>query len=268
MKKIIFLFCGLCCSLSLLAQKKYSPKTTSILHKLGNDQIRIKLFQYGKKKDIVFINLHDDETTSLSGTEQLLRTRGGLLIKLENNNKRNISFRLDGGFYTFDPNRIFSRNGIQLSLSGFKNTSNNAIKEIEKFASRILALLPKELSCIIALHNNTDGNLSVNSFLPGNEYEKDAQKVYTDDSQDPDDFFLTTDSLLFQQLSGEKYNMVWQDNLRVQQDGSLSVYFGEKKICYLNCETEHRKVKQYEEMITIALKYISQRKNSINSVIP
>ena len=242
-----------------MAQKKNIPKATTIIHKLGDDHIRLKIFQYGKNKDIVFINLHADETTSVTATEKLLQTREGLLIKLENDNKRNISFKLDGGFYTVDPNRIFSRNGIRLSLSHFKNISNNAVAEVEKLATRILELLPKEPFTVIALHNNTDGNLSVKSFLPGNEYEKDAQKIYTDDSQDPDDFFLTTDSLLFYQLSAKKYNTVWQDNLRVQQDGSLSVYFGEKNICYLNCETEHRKLQQYEEMITVALKYISQR---------
>ena len=125
--------------------------------------------------------------------------------------------------------------------------------------------MPRETRSVIALHNNTEGNLSVNSFLPGNQYETDAKKVYVDDNQDPDDFFLTTDSVLFDQLAAEKYNAVWQDNLLVQQDGSLSVYFGEKDICYLNCETEHGKVKQYEEMISVALKYIGQRKNSMDS---
>jgi hypothetical protein len=268
MKKIILFFTTLCCALSLIAQKKYSPKITTILHKLGNDHIQLKIFQYGKNKDIVYINLHADETTSIAGAENFLQTRGGLLIKLENANKRNISFRLKGGLYTFDPNRIFSRNGIRLSLSQFENINDKAVKEVEKFATRIVKFFPKESYCVISLHNNTDGDLSVNSFLPGNEYEKDAQKVYANDKQDPDDFFLTTDSLLFQQLSAEKYNSVWQDNLRVQQDGSLSVYFGEKNICYLNCETEHGKIRQYKNMISVALKYISQRKNSMNSVIP
>jgi len=250
-----------------MAQKEIIPKVTTIIHKLGDEHTRIKIFQYGKKKDIVYINLHSDETTSVAGVEKLLQTRGGLLIKLENNNKRNISFRLQGNVYTFDPNRIFSKTGIEHTLERFKNTSNRATAEVEKFANRILDLLPKEPHCVIALHNNTEGNLSVTSFLPGNQYETDAKKVYADDSQDPDDFFLTTDSLLFEQLAAEKYNTVWQDNLLVQQDGSLSVYFGEKDICYLNCETEHGKTKQYEEMIRVALNHIGQRKDDMNSVI-
>jgi hypothetical protein len=266
MKKLFLLIVLLSYALFLIAQKEIIPKVSTVIHKLGDDEIRIKIFQYGKKKDIVFINLHSDETTSVTGVKRLLQTRGGLLIKLENNNKRNISFKLLGSVYIFDPNRIFSKKGIEHTLERFKNISDKAITEVEKFSNHILKLLPKETQCVIALHNNTEGNLSVSSYLPGSQYETDAKKVKVENSQDPDDFFLTTDSLLFDQLSAEKYNVVWQDNLLVQQDGSLSVYFGEKGICYLNCETEHGKVKQYEDMIGTALKYIDQREKSMNSV--
>lgn len=263
MKKVFSLITLLCCVLFLMAQEEIVPNVSTVTHKLGNNYTRIKIFQYGKRKDIVFINLHSDETTSVAGVEKLLQTKGGMLIKLENNNKRNISFGINGNAYTFDPNRIFSKTGIEHTLQRFKNTSDKAINEVEKFANHILSLLPKEPHCVIALHNNTEGNLSVNSYLPGNQYEKDAKKVNVADNQDPDDFFLTTDSLLFERLAAEKYNTVWQDNWQVQQDGSLSVYFGEKGICYLNCETEHGKVKQYEEMISVALKHIGQRENGI-----
>ena len=247
-------------TLFLMAQKKNITQTNIIIHKLGDDYIRLKIFQYGKKKDIVFINLHAGETTSVTATEKLLQTGEGLLIKIENNNKRNIRFRLGISFYTFDPNRIFSQNGIRQALKGPNPISNKAIEEVEKFANHLLKLLTKEPYCIIALHNNTEGGFSVNSFLPGGEFETDARKVYTGEDQDPDDFFLTPDSILFHQLSSEKYNTVWQDNLRVQQDGSLSVYFGEKNICYLNCETEPGKLSQYKKMITVALKYIGQNR--------
>jgi hypothetical protein len=267
MKKIFLLTLTLCCTIFLVAQKRNIPKVSTVVHKLGDDHARIKIFQYGKKKDIVFINLHSDETTSVAGAKKFLQARGGMLIKLENNNKRNISFRIKSSVYTFDPNRIFSKTGIEHTLEHFKKTSSKAIAEVEKFANHILKLLPKQTGCVIALHNNTEGNLSINSYLPGSEYEKDAKQVNVEDTQDPDDFFLTTDSLLFTRLSAEKYNAVWQDNLLVQQDGSLSVYFGEKGICYLNCETEHGKVQQYEDMIGIALKYIEQREKNMNSTI-
>ncbi len=265
MKKTILLFSTLFCVLTIKAQKKYTPVTTTINHKLGDNQIRIKLFQYGKKKDIVFINLHDNEATSVTAAKDLLQTNGGLLIKLGNGNKRNISFRLDGSYYTFDPNRIFSKVGIRQTLKRFKIINNKAFREVEKFAARILKLFPGELNCVIALHNNNKGGFSVNSYLPGSEYGTDAQKISVNESDEPDDFFLTTDSLLFQELSLAKYNTVWQDNLLMRQDGSLSVYCGEKKICYLNCETQFGKAKKYEEMLAAALKYIEAKGYSSTS---
>ncbi|MGZ8541024.1 MAG: hypothetical protein ACXWV6_10285, partial [Chitinophagaceae bacterium] len=188
-------------------------------------------------------------------------------IKLENNNKRNIRFRLDKKVFTFDPNRIFSKTGIERTLARFNSINDKAVQEVNKFAIHILKLVPKESNCVIALHNNDEGGLSIHGFLPGNQYEADAKKVYANDAQDPDNFFLTTDSLLFEQLSAEKYNIVWQDNLRVQQDGSLSVYFGEKNTCYLNCETEHGKIRQYADMLKASLKFIDQRKNTTPPVI-
>ncbi len=260
MKKTILLFSTLFCVLIIKAQKKYIPVTTTIYHKLGDNQITIKLLQYGNKKDIAFINLHDNEATSVTATKKLLQTNGGLLIKLENDNKRNISFRLDGSYYTFDPNRIFSKVGIRQTLKRFKIINNKAFREVEKFATRILKLFPGELNCVIALHNNNEGGFSVKSYLPGSEYGTDAKKVYINENLDADDFFLTTDSLLFHQLVLDKFNTVWQDNLLVRQDGSLSVYFGEKKICYLNCETQFGKVKKYEEMLAAALKYIGAKR--------
>lgn len=267
MKKTILFFCVLVSAFTLLAQKNIVPKVSTIVYKLGNDRIPIKLFQYGKKKDIVFINLHSDETTSVTAAKKFLQANGGLLIKLENNNKRNIRFRLNKKVFTFDPNRIFSKTGIKRTLARFNSINDNAVEEVNKFAIHILKLIPKESHCVIALHNNNEGGLSIHGFLPGNQYETDAKKVYADDAQDPDDFFLTTDSLLFEQLSAEKYNIVWQDNLLVQQDGSLSVYFGEKNTCYLNCETEHGKISQYAEMLKASLKYIDQRKNNTPPVI-
>jgi hypothetical protein len=259
-KKMILLFCALGSAFALDAQKKIAPKVSTSIYKLGSNRIPVKLFQYGRKKDIVFINLHSDETTSVTAAKKILQANGGLLIKLENNNKRNIRFQLDKKIFVFDPNRIFSKTGIGRSLARFNSINDKAVEEVNKFAIHILKLIPKESHCVIALHNNNEGGLSINSFLRGNQYEIDAKKVYADDAQDPDDFFLTTDSLLFEQLSAEKYNIVWLDNLRARQDGSLSVYFGEKNTRYLNCETEHGKTSQYAEMLQAVLKHIDQRK--------
>lgn len=240
----------------LSAQVNFPPRTQTIVHPIGEDKVSIEVTEYGDNKDIVFVNLHADETTSVESAQKILEKRGGFLIRIVNDNKRNIRFRLKEQTYSVDPNRIFSRIGIERSLKKSGNSSATAISEVEKLASRILSLMPTGYTCVIALHNNTEGALSIQSYMPGAEYGNDAQEVFANHNMDPDDFFLTTDSLLFQQLSSAEYNIVLQDNARVQQDGSLSVYYGEKNFCYLNCETEHGKLETYTQMLEAALHFL------------
>lgn len=241
-----------------LTEKKITPRENTIHYKLGNRVVSIKIFQYGDAKDFIMINLHADEITSVIAAHKFLETTGGLLIKIENDNKRNIRFGLGNQKYTFDPNGMFSKKGITKSLKEHGNSSDLAVIEIEKFAERILQLISENPSCIIALHNNTDGQYAATSYLPGNEKETDTKKVYINPLQDADDFFLTTDSILYQQLAAEKYNCILQDNENAGKDGSLSVYCGEKKMRYLNCETQHGKKEQYLEMLFIAKSYIKK----------
>jgi hypothetical protein len=235
------------------------PKSNTAFYKLGDGHIRIRTLQYGDSKQLFFINLHDDEETAVSGAARLLEIHGGTLVKIENDRNRNIRFQLNGRAYMFDPNRIFSRTGIIQTLRTFGPISNNAIKELEQFAERLTQLLPPSPTCVIALHNNSDGKFSVTSYLKGHEREKDAKAVHLAPKQDADDLFLTTDSSLFQYLRKEKFNAVWQDNSNAYKDGSLSIYCGEKNICYLNCETEHGKLKQYADMIATATKHLHKQ---------
>ena len=237
---------------------KLKPVITTISHKIGNTDVYIKTFQYGGKSDIVFIGLHDNESTGLDITKSILEERGGLLIKIENSYNRNINFILDRRSFTFDPNRMFSKTGIRQSLKSFGRSSDKAISEVDKFAKHILQLFPKDLLCAVALHDNTDGSYSVRYYQPGSRYGNDAKRVSIDASQDPDDFFLTTDSLLFYKLSARKYNTILQHNVRAKEDGSLSVYFGKNQLPYLNCEIQHGKTEQFREMIETALQCLRE----------
>lgn len=238
--------------------KKFAPKSTTIQYRLGETTVPVKLIQYGDKKDIVYINLHDDEQTSVNAARVLLEQEGGFMIKIENNKKRNIRFRLKGRYYTFDPNRMFSAEGASQSLTQFKSFSKEAVAEVAKFGERILQFMPENPTCIIALHNNTKGRFGVNSYLPGAEREADARLVFENPDESPDDIFLTTDSLLYHNLSSEKYNTIWQDNENVRRDGSLSVYCGERNIRYVNCETEHGRTNQYLTMLMALAQHIDR----------
>jgi len=217
------------------------------------------MYQYGNSREKVYINLHDDEVTAVNGAKKLLERKGGYLIRIENYKTRNLRFKLDGKYYTVDPNRMFSREGITRSLIIFGTTSPQAIDAIERFANHILELIPRNAAWVIALHNNTNGKYSVNSYLPGGDKERDAKGLHVNEEEDADDFFFTTDSLLFYRLANEKYNTILQDNINAKRDGSLSIYCGERNIHYVNCETEHGRQVEYDAMIVTAVNQIEQK---------
>ncbi len=236
--------------------QRYRAAETTIIYQLGDRKLPIIISRYGNASGIVMINLHDNEVTSVKAAKAWLEEHGGTMIKFQNNNQRTIRFHFRGQRYEFDPNRIFSREGIMASLREQGRITEPAVQEVEKFAERLLMLLPEHYSWLIALHNNTEGMFSVTSYLPGHEREQDARMVTAQPGQDEDDIFLTTDSLLYSQLAEQGFNSIWQHNERVKKDGSLSVYCGQRGIRYLNCETQHGKTSQYLQMISVAGTYM------------
>lgn len=227
---------------------RYKPSTRTIAHTIGNRTVIINVIQYGEPNGIYCINMHDNEGTAVLGAVPVLEMTGGTLIRVENFKQRVIKFRLNGVLYGFDPNRIYSRIGIGQTLRDNRNYSMKAVLEIEKFAGRLLSLIPDTAKCVIALHNNTNDLFSIKSYIPGGIRQKDAKAVYYNEAEDVDDIALTTDSLIYKVMADAGYNTIWQDNIKVKKDGSLSVYSGEKGIRYINIETEHGKVEQYRIM--------------------
>lgn len=241
-------------------EARYFPFEKTIFYKLGEKSIPLKVVQYGPSNDILCINLHDNEFTSVEAARSVLELKGGTLVKIENNAQRVIRFRLRGLVYGFDPNRIFSRTGIEQTLRENGRISPQAIDEVERFAQRLLELIPETASCVIALHNNTEEAFSVKSYLPGGDRQSDAVEVHPKEDQDVDDIALTTDRTLFETMSSLGYNSILQDNEKVKRDGSLSVYFGEKNRKYVNIETQHGRMSQYQEMLGKLLDFLNSRK--------
>lgn len=243
----------------------YAPAEKTILHQLGNKTIALKVIQYGNTVHTCCINLHDDEKTAVQAARTVLEEQGGTLIRIENNAQRIISFPFKGLMYSFDPNRIFSKNGIRLTLRAKGKINPLAFAEVEKFAATLLQLIPDSASCIIALHNNTDGDYSVKSYQPGGKRHTDASKVYADTWQDVDDITLTTDEILFNKMSAFGYNSILQDNVNVDKDGSLSVYYGELNRRYINIETQFGKTVQYKEMLQKLLYFLDEEKKPVET---
>jgi len=241
-----------------ISKSIFIPSEKIIFYKLGDRTIPITTFQYGDVKDIVCINLHDNENTSVQAARSLLELKGGTLIKIENNNQRVVRFKLRGVTYGFDPNRMFSRTGIEQTLRENRKISQLAEDEVEKFAQRLLVLIPDSTSCIIALHNNTNEAFSITSYLAGNDRQFDARAVYADSLQDIDDIALTTDSLLYSKMADNGYNAIWQDNEKAKKDGSLSIFCGERSRRYINIETQNGKLDQYVEMLEKLLNILAK----------
>jgi hypothetical protein len=228
---------------------RYIPRETMHYFELGSTIIPLQLIRYGNNRHIVMINVHDDETTAVVAAKNVLQDIGGLLIKIENKNQRLVSFILNKKQYKFDPNRIFSKKGIIATLKKNKSYSDLAVKKIQVFASFILKKIPGTNTTLIAVHNNDDGRLSIRSFEKGGDKVKDVKNINIGLSEDPDNFYFTTDKDIFKRLASLNYNVVLQENKKAKDDGSLSIYYGRRNMSYVNVEVNQGQAERQSQMI-------------------
>ena len=198
----------------------------------------------------LFCNLHDDENTAVEAGLVALRRSGGRLVELQHGGQRDISFRLDGGDFAVDPNRIFTAEGVRRTLARLSRRTAKAERAVEQFAGDLLSIDSIERAdVVIALHNNSEGQYSALSYEKGAIYASDAAAVFIADGTDPDDFFFVTETAVFDAIRGRGYNVVLQDNRRVSDDGSLSVYCGRAGVRYINVEAQHGHLEQQVAML-------------------
>ena len=203
---------------------------------LGDTSITVAVHQAGKGDYPTFLNVHDDEDTSVAAGLESLRARGGRLMEFTHGGERLIRFKVGGLEYQFDPNRIFSDLGITATLKRHSTYSEEAHLAIQKFASQYVSRfgLDRE-KVIIALHNTVDGIFCVHSFARGGEYASDAAETHIGESRNKFDFFYVTEPKHYKFLKEKQFNVVLQST-GVTEDGSLSVFFSAKKIPYVNIE--------------------------------
>lgn len=237
-------------ALSVYAQPRLlTPVAKTSWYQLGDKRINVKISQYGSASSGVIVNLHHNETTSLQAAKAFLAVNGGILINIENRNERLISFSVRERRFRFDPNRIFTDAGIRLTLRRHSaHVTPAAIKAVKRFAVFLKSRIPPSAKTIIAVHNNEDGEFSVNSYVAGGDLQKEAQLVHVEPDLDADNFFLTTNAALFRKLKNAGYNVVLQQNKKVSDDGSMSVFYARRKPVYVNVEAEKG---QYAEQLAM-----------------
>jgi hypothetical protein len=248
-----FLSCIFCFSQTRSAP--FIPKQTKHYFNWGNKSTLVLLSQYGKRKDIVMLNVHNNETTSVDAAKKVLEQTGGLLIEVENEGERLINFKKHRKNFQFDPNRIFTSKGLHQNLQMLNGqitaSASNSVKAFSKF---ILQQIPKSARILIALHNNDDGEYSIDSYKPFGDKVKDALRISKNPEIDPDNFFLVTTNKVFNHLKASGFNAALQNSAKAKDDGSLSIYYGRRKKVYVNVEAEHNSLSEQTRMLQILLR--------------
>ena len=231
------------------AAREDDPLRTLIRQiRLGDTEIGVATTEKPGSR-FVYVNVHDDENTSVEAVQDVLKRSGGTLVELRHTGQRIVAFKVEGKDYRVDPNRIFTPAGARATLQRQSLYSDDAALAVRRFAEGLLAVYRIDRAeAVIALHNNTPGMYSALSYADGGVYARDAKDGFVRDGGVPDDF-LATDRLVFEALKRHGYNAILQDNRRVTDDGSLSVYCGKANVRYVNVEAEHGHLKEQTQMI-------------------
>jgi hypothetical protein len=232
-------------------------RTANVSFQIGNTTLHAHVFQ-SDQPGPTFLNVHDDENTSVRAGKRVLAKTGGRLIELVHSEKRHVEFEIAGQRYRFDPNRIFSPDGIRATLERGKNYSQTAQQAVESFATRFIETfaLDHEL-VIIALHNTGGGGLSIQSYLVNGDKPTTASAVHVSPNRFAGDFFYVTDRRFFDYLKARDFNVTLQDDANVPDDGSASVYFARKGIPYVNVEADVDHLAEQIEMVRVAREMVA-----------
>lgn len=229
--------------LIVLIAAHITGRAQEVIHifNLGGTDVVLQLYA-SQKAGPLYYNMHDNEKTSVEAGRRIVQRHGGELYELVHSGERNITFTIDTMSYAIDPNRIYTDAGVwrELARNGSQDTA--VFGMVRAFGDSLVQMLGiAEASLVVALHNNTDGGYSMDSYMPGAVYDRDAAAIYIGRHRDPDNFYFITAKSLFIRLQPSRYHIVLQDNTSMTDDGSLSVFCGIHGIDYINVEAEHGK---------------------------
>ena len=173
---------------------------------LGEERVWVHVHE-GPTPGLTFVNIHDDEDTALEAAKLYIRDHGGRLLELRHGRGRDVVIRRNGVLDRFDPNRMFTENGLRHSLYLFGTLSDENYALAADFASTVASFIGIERDkVIIAVHNNTPDKFTINDFKPGQMYGEDTREVFVNPAEDHDDFIFTNSPSLFKALKAEGYN--------------------------------------------------------------
>lgn len=225
---------------------------------LGDKTLEVCERNQQSTSDFVFLNVHQDEVTSIQALHHFDTLDNFAYFYLKHDETRRITFSIKNKKYSIDPNRIYTKKGIRRTLKDDTGKSRKAVKSVQKFSKEIIdRILP--FVTVVAVHNNTDINYSIKSYLPGGDEAQNTKKIHVTNQMDADDFIYTTDENFFEKFKARDINVILQDNEGYVNDGSLSVYCGKNGVPYINIETQKGHLKQQIELIEIVLEILREK---------
>lgn len=193
--------------------------------------------------NISYILIHgDEETARMLLTEHINENQGrAFFIKSK---QREVQL----GPTIIDPNRIFSKIGAKKALKKFKPNWDQIeleliLKELDESRNKFLFnLFPSEGGVLIALHNNFRG-YNVNSEI------ENSQLYSIKKEQNPRDFIICTNLNDYKKLKQGPYNIVLQNVMEEENNGSLSWAALENDVRYINIEARLGWLSQQRKML-------------------
>lgn len=218
----------------------------------GETELLIQITRFEGKLLPLFFKPHDNEQTAASAVNAALAQQGGVFVEILNNQERNITFCLEGRSYTFDPNRIYSPEGIRKTLRNRSAYTKVAQTAVASFAAQVLPLLEMSPNrYMLTAHNNTEGWFSILSY----KNKPYTLRYHRNPKRCIDDFFIVTTQQAFDFFASQQFNVAWENPSLMSDDGSLSAYAFRNNIPYINVEAMHGHSDEHLEMIEATLKF-------------
>lgn len=211
---------------------------------LGDTTLDIAQY-YQSGAPVHLIRLHGDEHDAKQCGLWWVEENGGHFIDLDHE-QREHHFALGDRFMSFDPNRIFTREGIIREVG----PDPVAIQCVQQIADHIRHCL-KPATCVIALHNNED--FSIHDYLPGGEYVNSAAVIHYNPDQHPHNLILTTQCADFDFIQSHNINAVLLNASEPDHPGSLSDHCHQSGIRYFNIETHHGQLEEQKKLLALLL---------------
>lgn len=217
------------------------PGMSAITHTFHLADEKVWVHIYGSAPPgLTFVSLHDDENTGVEAAKRYIQQHGGRLVELRHGRGRNVAIRRSGRLSRFDPNRMFTKVGLRRSLRRFRSLTEANLALAYNFGQEVAGLIGIERDqFIVAVHNNTEGKLTIHDYQKGELYGANTKEVYTNPRHDPDNYFYVTSPRLFRALSQLRYNVALMEPEPSVDTGSLAYFSKLHGAHYILVEAQH-----------------------------